>query len=554
MGCARISMGLATLVALGCGDGTTDDAGGAAEGGGGDGAGGGVPQRVPFDVEVHEPSGDPAAGVLVRVSAGEFVVETATGDDGVAALEVDPARGPFDVTVARRDTIAVSFVAVDAVPAPIQLAARRRGVRRFAGDLDRLDPADSVVIALDEPYRGVTAAPAQPRFALFGRPSAWLSALEVDPEGNVVAVGGLEAQEGDRNDITLEASDLGFRRSYTATLPTTGVVQAASLQPLSPGLPLSAIAYTAGAEPRLVGGGRALEVEGAVASFEIVAGELPAPDFVTATYRSPNTSLVLTVDADRASPVSVPELVSREFAGSSTSDTRYAAEAPGWSAATLSLGTADDIVWIVVAPNATHGEPVTFPAPPTGLTVTDLAPGTSSFSAQPGLVFVEDETLLPAALVGTATSARLFLTARSVVHENPSGDERCENLFDDDGDGLVDCDDDACDSSNACTRGSGPLEGLCTTVADCGSDVDSAPACLSTEQGYPGGYCVQTCDLRTDDCPDGSRCAFDANTPWLFSEGRGLCFASCDPGGGGDDCAAHHFCHANGFCLGGGAI
>ncbi|HZF47294.1 MAG TPA: hypothetical protein VE093_01525 [Polyangiaceae bacterium] len=82
--------------------------------------------------------------------------------------------------------------------------------------------------------------------------------------------------------------------------------------------------------------------------------------------------------------------------------------------------------------------------------------------------------------------------------------EVCNNGIDDDGNGLIDCEDWTCAAGPTC-----PFSTVC--------------AIDQLQFGWPQGYCTEFCDLSTNDCPAGSTCAPMLNR----SGGAGLCMASC---------------------------
>jgi hypothetical protein len=71
--------------------------------------------ELTLDVSEDQPGGyRPAVGASVRVEGGGTVVEVHTDDQGHAVAVMDPATGPWDVTVARREFVPVSVIGVAA--------------------------------------------------------------------------------------------------------------------------------------------------------------------------------------------------------------------------------------------------------------------------------------------------------------------------------------------------------------------------------------------------------------------------------------------------------
>jgi len=141
-----------------------------------------------------------------------------------------------------------------------------------------------------------------------------------------------------------------------------------------------------------------------------------------------------------------------------------------------------------------------------------------------------------------------------------SRERACEDHADNDGDGLIDCEDpDDCQTSAVCTPGAGAVGSACASSSDCAAA--TAPFCWSErEEGYPGGSCSEFCSLQSADCSVGGVC-LDVRLP----SGQGLCFLPCDPDAGCDRegyectvtgagllclpaCTDDSQCGATGFC------
>lgn len=101
-----------------------------------------------------------------------------------------------------------------------------------------------------------------------------------------------------------------------------------------------------------------------------------------------------------------------------------------------------------------------------------------------------------------------------------NGVEDCIDLWDNDGDGLVDCQDPDCSAN--CSAGSTPLGGTCTVSSDCAVTGDNVPVCLDwAYYGFPGGYCSELCTLDAPGACAGGAC-FDIGLAPL-----GICFETC---------------------------
>lgn len=99
----------------------------------------------------------------------------------------------------------------------------------------------------------------------------------------------------------------------------------------------------------------------------------------------------------------------------------------------------------------------------------------------------------------------------------------CDNMADDDGDNLIDCQDPtSCKTSGACDPGSLATGSACVKPSDCSAN-DKDPVCFDEFQfSYPDGYCSEFCDLVNDDCGGDALCA-DNGLP----NGVGLCVDTC---------------------------
>jgi len=117
--------------------------------------------------------------------------------------------------------------------------------------------------------------------------------------------------------------------------------------------------------------------------------------------------------------------------------------------------------------------------------------------------------------------------------DQPQPEEFCDDQFDDDIDGYVDCD----DASNCkgispqCDPGPLGYGENCFSNTDCQA-TGGDPICLGFQQGFQDGYCSEFCD-GPGDCPGGGVC-MDINLSV-----HGVCFKSCSSPAdcpGGEDC------------------
>jgi hypothetical protein len=96
----------------------------------------------------------------------------------------------------------------------------------------------------------------------------------------------------------------------------------------------------------------------------------------------------------------------------------------------------------------------------------------------------------------------------------------CNDLYDDDNDGLYDCQDPDCQAIGACTPGPTPTGGACADATDCSANTQD-PFCLTEpEFGWPEGYCSEYCDIFANDCAGDGVC-------WPMTPTSGLCFDGC---------------------------
>lgn len=118
---------------------------------------------------------------------------------------------------------------------------------------------------------------------------------------------------------------------------------------------------------------------------------------------------------------------------------------------------------------------------------------------------------------------------------------QCEDLWDEDNDGLTDCEDPGeCKASSICAPGAGAPGSPCTSPSDCAAS-GTDPVCFSElNYGWVGGYCAEFCDLNANDCAAGSVCV----NFYPFPSGAGTCMQSCAVD---SDCRAGYYCPF-GFC------
>jgi hypothetical protein len=88
----------------------------------------------------------------------------------------------------------------------------------------------------------------------------------------------------------------------------------------------------------------------------------------------------------------------------------------------------------------------------------------------------------------------------------PQPESWCSDLYDDDQDGYIDCDDATnCQSSFECIPGSTKTGQSCWQPSECTANKND-PVCLDDWHGFPGGYCSEWCDLAAQDCSGDAVC------------------------------------------------
>jgi hypothetical protein len=88
----------------------------------------------------------------------------------------------------------------------------------------------------------------------------------------------------------------------------------------------------------------------------------------------------------------------------------------------------------------------------------------------------------------------------------PTPEQFCSDFFDDDADGYIDCDDPTdCQSSFECMPGATVLGQPCFSNNECVANMND-PVCLSSNQGFPDGYCSEWCDVAAQDCSSDGVC------------------------------------------------
>lgn len=118
----------------------------------------------------------------------------------------------------------------------------------------------------------------------------------------------------------------------------------------------------------------------------------------------------------------------------------------------------------------------------------------------------------------------------------PAPESDCNDLIDNDFDGVADCQDEDCAATPACAGGMIAYGGPCTQQNECQAQ-NADPVCLDEAFfGFPHGYCAELCDVAVGDCAGDGRC-LDVG----LGLGAGACFDGCAADG---DCQPHQSCIA----------
>jgi hypothetical protein len=122
--------------------------------------------------------------------------------------------------------------------------------------------------------------------------------------------------------------------------------------------------------------------------------------------------------------------------------------------------------------------------------------------------------------------------------EGQNDDWQCQDRFDNDADGYLDCDDPTtCQSSQFCIAGPKAAGEQCFDHNQCQS-LNNDPICLDQSLGFPDGYCSQFCDVAAPDCLGDSVC-FD-----LGISAHGVCLDGCTSN---SDCRPGYLCGDKGL-------
>ncbi len=157
-------------------------------------------------------------------------------------------------------------------------------------------------------------------------------------------------------------------------------------------------------------------------------------------------------------------------------------------------------------------------------------------------------TCMPACTDVSDCAVTGFCESGSCLDPNDEPEADCENLVDDDGDMDVDCADEDCQGTAACTPGSTPLGGPCTKHSDCASP-NGQPACLTEAlTGHPGGACSELCPLIVGECELGGYCIGTAVFDTPAYEGETIWHCPIAPCSAAEPCRQGYSCSCESNC------
>lgn len=109
----------------------------------------------------------------------------------------------------------------------------------------------------------------------------------------------------------------------------------------------------------------------------------------------------------------------------------------------------------------------------------------------------------------------------------PEFDFQCDNHFDDDFDGYLDCDDATdCQLSVYCTPGNQVPGEQCFSHSECAA-TGNDPICLTQQEGFPDGYCSEFCDLASPVCAGDAICVDPVAIGGKPISVNGICVDTC---------------------------
>ncbi len=109
----------------------------------------------------------------------------------------------------------------------------------------------------------------------------------------------------------------------------------------------------------------------------------------------------------------------------------------------------------------------------------------------------------------------------------PEFDFQCNNHFDDDFDGYLDCDDpNDCQLSSYCIPGNAPPGSQCFQNQECAA-TGNDPICLGPSEGFVDGYCSEFCDLANPVCAGDGVCVDEGTAVGTNISLNGICLDTC---------------------------
>ena len=109
----------------------------------------------------------------------------------------------------------------------------------------------------------------------------------------------------------------------------------------------------------------------------------------------------------------------------------------------------------------------------------------------------------------------------------PEFDFECDDHFDNDFDGYLDCDDPSdCQANFYCTPGMQEPGTQCFASSDCAA-TGNDPICLGPNEGFAEGYCSEFCDLANPVCAGDALCADPIPVTGKYVSVHPICFDTC---------------------------
>ena len=348
---------------------------------------------------------EPQAGFAVRAEnqAGGFL-EANTGADGIAHLKVDAAKGPFDVTAAKKDFGAVSVLGVTGPVGDVlvfDLTDTSTANINVTGAVTGADPANQIQVdgwnfatAIVKP--GVTTYATKYGYDAKKVLDLPLAAIEVDATGkavNAVLTPSIpRTGSAMKIDVAFPATKLVPAAStLTVKFPTTGIVTGKQLTTVAKVtgdmyLGNCIVVQSNGGAQMFVGIGNTdtpVATGNATIKLQTFGGSLK-PDLVTAAWSGGGYFVRVGLGnlAD-ASSIDIGSVTKLEAAGATLGDVVFSSAGTGWEDTELALSNADNqkTVWHLYGSGGGKLDSRGLPHLPSTVKLDDISTGVSSINA-----------------------------------------------------------------------------------------------------------------------------------------------------------------------------